>query len=233
MEFNAYFFFIAFVFVLKTLITNRSLSNLSKGILVLFAVVDYGIYLGFSSAKSMPSNLYKVSQELYGPLGVSRSTSVEEARSFYRKLSVKLSPDKNASHDAAQQFIAMQEVYSILSNPTNRAAYEAYGKGAVVDSDAAGFYFVWMMLAYGMTCSTRTEYGGRLILLGFILIGLSEFEVKTTISNDPPYGYFDFTVFEWFELLRAIFPALAALLMAINEWRYYTKEAESDKDLEK
>jgi hypothetical protein len=233
MELNSYFAFIVLIFGLKSLVTTNTLTNASKVVLVGLIVTVYGGLLGYFTYISMPPNLYKLSQEAYSPLGVSRSTTVEEARSCYRKLSIQLSPDKNSSPDAAQQFIAMQEIYAVLSNPTSRAAYEAYGTGHVISSDAGTFYFVWMMLVYGMTCSPRTEYGGRLLLLTYILVGLSEFEAKTTLSNDPPYGPWDIAVFEWFDLLRAVFPAAAAVLMSLNEWKYYSREAQSEQDLEK
>mmetsp|Transcript_15694 Transcript_15694/g.28633 ORF Transcript_15694/g.28633 Transcript_15694/m.28633 type:complete len:316 (+) Transcript_15694:1308-2255(+) len=233
MEFNAYFFFIGLVFILKIIISNKGLTPYVKLFIVIAGVFNYGAYLATTSIQGFTPNFYKISQQLYGDLGVSRLTTVEEAKSYYRKLSVKLSPDKSSEPDAEAQFIVMQRLYSVLSNPSSRASYEAYGNEAVVNGDAAGFYFVWMMLAYGMTCSTRTEYAGRLILLAYILLGLSEFEVKTTISNAPPYGYTDFTVFEWFVIVRAVFPALAALFMTLNEWRHLNKEAASEVDFEK
>jgi DnaJ-class molecular chaperone len=102
-------------------------------------VTVYGGLLGYFTYISMPPNLYKLSQEAYSTLGVSRSTTVEEAWSSYRKLSDRLSPDRNSSPDAASQFIAMQEIYTVLSSPTNRAAYEAYGTGQVISSDAEAF----------------------------------------------------------------------------------------------
>ncbi|CAZ80615.1 unnamed protein product [Tuber melanosporum] len=74
--------------------------------------------------------------EYYDALGVSSTASELEVKKAYRKLAIKLHPDKNLDDEtAAEKFQAISEAYQVLSNTDLRRQYDKFGKErAVPDS---------------------------------------------------------------------------------------------------
>lgn len=68
----------------------------------------------------------------YRRLGVDSSADAERIRAAYRQLAKKLHPDVNRDPNAKALFQAITEAYEVLSDPDNRAAYDAlsYEKAA-------------------------------------------------------------------------------------------------------
>ncbi len=67
-------------------------------------------------------------RDYYEALGVSRTASVTEIRSAYRKLAAKYHPDVNpGDHTAEDKFKEINEANEILSSPEKRQAYDQYG----------------------------------------------------------------------------------------------------------
>lgn len=67
-------------------------------------------------------------RDYYEVLGVGRSASQQEIKSAYRKLAVKLHPDKNPGDKKAEEaFKEAAEAYSVLGDPDKRALYDQYG----------------------------------------------------------------------------------------------------------
>ena len=78
-------------------------------------------------------------RDYYEILGVSRDADAEEIRKSYRKLAVKLHPDKNAGDKQAEEkFKELSEAYEALSDPQKRAAYDRYGHAAFDPRQRAG-----------------------------------------------------------------------------------------------
>lgn len=67
-------------------------------------------------------------RDYYEILGVGRSASPQQIKSAYRKLAVKLHPDKNpGDKNAEEAFKEAAEAYSVLGDPDKRSVYDQYG----------------------------------------------------------------------------------------------------------
>lgn len=74
----------------------------------------------------------------YLVLGVSNSSSVAEIKSAFRRLAKETHPDLNGNNQSTlQKFREIAEAYSILSNPSKRAAYDNNPQG---DKTSYDFY---------------------------------------------------------------------------------------------
>lgn len=67
----------------------------------------------------------------YEVLGVNRRDSEKVIKAAYKRLALKLHPDKNSSPDAQSEMMEVNEAYEILSNKEKRKAYDLYGDANV------------------------------------------------------------------------------------------------------
>jgi DnaJ family protein B protein 12 len=63
----------------------------------------------------------------YEVLSVSRTANDDDIKKAYRKLALKLHPDKNKAQGADEAFKMVSKAFSVLSNPNERAQYDRYG----------------------------------------------------------------------------------------------------------
>lgn len=78
-------------------------------------------------------------RDYYEILGVARTASADDIKKSFRRLAMKLHPDRNPGDaEAEARFKEAKTAYDVLSDANKRAAYDRHGH-AGVDSGAAGF----------------------------------------------------------------------------------------------
>src|SRR3990170_8337715 len=70
-------------------------------------------------------------KDYYDILGVRRDADDKQLKKVYRKLARKYHPDLNPNNkEAEQRFKEINEAYEVLSDPTKKKQYDAYGHAA-------------------------------------------------------------------------------------------------------
>ncbi|XP_068101515.1 dnaJ homolog subfamily C member 10 [Hyperolius riggenbachi] len=88
-------------------------------------------------------------QDYYGLLGVSRASSSREIRQAFKKLALKLHPDKNINDpDAHDKFLKINRAYEVLKDEDLRKKYDKYGEKGLEDQQQGGRYESWSYYRY-------------------------------------------------------------------------------------
>jgi curved DNA-binding protein len=69
-----------------------------------------------------------MARDFYTTLGVSRDADKDEIQRAYRRLARENHPDVNKDPDAEGRFKEISEAYDVLSDPTDRKRYDAFGE---------------------------------------------------------------------------------------------------------
>jgi molecular chaperone DnaJ len=79
-------------------------------------------------------------RDYYEILGVSRTASVEEIKTSYRRCALKYHPDRNPENKAEAEirFRESTEAYSVLSDPQKRQVYDNYGHAGLSGQISTG-----------------------------------------------------------------------------------------------
>lgn len=95
---------------------------------------------------------------------VKEDASLEELKSAYRKICFKHHPDRNNnSKEAEANFKAVQQVWSILCNPSKKKQYDdllALSKGKIEQKLDVGLYMHFVWNSGSSTVSAGDWYGG-------------------------------------------------------------------------
>ena len=76
-------------------------------------------------------NSIKGKKDFYAILGVEKTATEEQIKKAYRKLALKVHPDKNRAPNAQDAFKMVGKAYGCLSDPQKRKHYDMFG----TDSD--------------------------------------------------------------------------------------------------
>lgn len=66
-------------------------------------------------------------KDFYSLLQIKKNASDEEIKKAYRRLALQYHPDQNQSNEAEEKFKAINEAYSVLSDPAGKRYYDRYG----------------------------------------------------------------------------------------------------------
>ncbi|KAE9037324.1 hypothetical protein PR003_g7314 [Phytophthora rubi] len=80
----------------------------------------------------------KACKNHYEVLAVQQKATENEVKKAYRKLALKLHPDKNSAPGAEDAFKAVGKAFAVLSDPDKRAHYDHYGDDAPVQQQQQG-----------------------------------------------------------------------------------------------
>ncbi|KAK7261944.1 hypothetical protein RIF29_28268 [Crotalaria pallida] len=78
------------------------------------------------------------SGDYYSTLGISKSATVKEIKSAYRKLARQYHPDVNKEPGATEKFKEISAAYEVLSDDKKRALYDQYGEAGVKSTVGGG-----------------------------------------------------------------------------------------------
>jgi len=70
-------------------------------------------------------------RDYYEVLGLARDAAPEDIKKAYRKLAIKLHPDRNQEPDAEERFKEVSEAYAVLSDPEKRQRYDRFGHAGI------------------------------------------------------------------------------------------------------
>ncbi|XP_053568823.1 dnaJ homolog subfamily C member 10 [Bombina bombina] len=88
-------------------------------------------------------------QDYYHLLGVSKEASNREIRQAFKKLALKLHPDKNQNDpEAHDKFLKINRAYEVLKDEDLRKKYDKYGEKGLEDQQQGGGYESWSFYRY-------------------------------------------------------------------------------------
>ncbi|NP_001084933.1 dnaJ homolog subfamily C member 10 precursor [Xenopus laevis] len=86
--------------------------------------------------------------DYYDLLGVSKAATNREIRQAFKKLALKLHPDKNKDPDAHNKFLKINRAYEVLKDEDLRKKYDKYGEKGLDEQNQGGGYQSWSYYRY-------------------------------------------------------------------------------------
>jgi len=79
----------------------------------------------------------------YAALGLKPSATLADIKQAYRLLAARYHPDRNTAPEAPARFRAVQTAYEVLSDPAQRAAFDANRQRNLLDDPLATAGDLW------------------------------------------------------------------------------------------
>jgi hypothetical protein len=154
----------------------------------------------------------------YQILDVTRESNPLEIKRAYKKLGLKLHPDKNPSPDAADEFDRVKQAYDVLMDLELRDVYNKFGKAGIDNNkrysetqfliEVAIFYVSWAVMAFLLTMGKKSGQARDWTFTGMIVMLVVEVVVMTSQTNPIPSWLFPtLTEYDLVRIMHSIFPA--------------------------
>lgn len=175
----------------------------------------------------------------YSLLNVNRSSSPLDIKRAYKKLSLKLHPDKNPDDpEASTKFDRVKKAYDILMDMEFREVYNKFGQDGINSNkrfdetqffiELAVFYVTWGIMAYVLTLGKRSALGRQWTFTGLIVMLVIEISIMTSRGNPfPPWFFPQNTEYEAVWLMHTLFPALMNGCRSIGGYLYVDLDAQT------
>uniref|UniRef100_A0A8D0HRS0 DnaJ homolog subfamily C member 10 n=1 Tax=Sphenodon punctatus TaxID=8508 RepID=A0A8D0HRS0_SPHPU len=96
-------------------------------------------------------------QDYYSLLGISKEATSREIRQAFKKLELKLHPDKNQNDpDAHENFLKINRAYEVLKDEDLRKKYDKYGEKGLDDHQQGGQYESWHYYRYDFDAAVNS-----------------------------------------------------------------------------
>ena len=186
------------------------------------------IVIGILTAMKCAYELHSVIEypNHYSLLEVTRHSSPLEIRQSFKKISLKLHPDKNPSKEAETKFQSLKSAYDILMDEKNRDIYNRFGSGVTADprldelkliGDIFFNYLKWGLLSYLATNALGTKMCRTWVMLTLLCMLALEVSFCLTESSLPSWFPGNLTEYELIFFLHSIFPGLLLTFRSVVE----------------
>jgi len=154
----------------------------------------------------------------YQILDVTRESNPLEIKRAYKRLGLRLHPDKNPSPDAADEFDRVKQAYDVLMDLELREVYNKFGKEGIANNkrysetqfliEVAIFYVSWAVMAFLLTMGKKSGQARDWTFTGMIVMLIVEVVVMTSQTNPIPSWLFPtLTEYDLVRIMHSIFPA--------------------------
>jgi len=154
----------------------------------------------------------------YQILDVTRESNPLVIKRAYKKLGLKLHPDKNPSPDAADEFDRVKQAYDVLMDLELRDVYNKFGKEGVANDkrysetqfliEVAIFYVSWAVMAFLLTMGKKSGQARDWTFTGMIVMLVVEVVVMTSQTNTIPTWLLPtVTEHDLVRVMHSLFPA--------------------------
>lgn len=175
----------------------------------------------------------------YHLLDVNRNSSPLDIKRRYKKLSLKLHPDKNPNDpNASAKFDRVKKAYDVLMDMEFREVYNKFGQDGINSNkrfdetqffiELGVFYVTWGIMAYVLTLGKRSGLSRQWTFTGLIVMLVLEISIMTSRGNPFPSWFFpQNTEYECVWLLHTLFPAFMNGCRSIGGYLYVDLEAQT------